>query len=300
MASALNRFSRLLLVMSLCVLAGAARGADSRSTHHARPTSAKELQANPHNLVAQVMHNELNADLHDHSLWMYVCEKTDDNKKVTRKVIETPKGDLSLTTAQGGHPLSPEELKKEESQLDKLVHDPSALSKKQKDEHEDDAKARELMKMLPTAFIYQYEGQQDGIVRLSFRPNPQFNPPTREAKVFHAMAGEMKVQAREKRLVQLSGHLIEDVDFGMGILGKLHKGGTFELDRVEPAPGHWKTSLIDVHLSGRALFFKSISENQHEVDRDYHQVPVLSADRAAKALERQTDVAQLSGSASRK
>jgi len=298
MTSGSNRQRFLELTICLCSFAMTAHSADSRSSRraHAHPR-VQQLKADPAQVVTQAMHNELNADLHDHSLWMYVCHKVDHNKEVTKKVVETPKGDLTLTTAQAGHPLSPEELKKQDRQLEELMRDPGALAKQQQAQHDDDQRARELMKMLPTAFIYKYEAEQKEIIQLSFHPNPKFDPPTREAKVFHSMSGIMWVQARELRLVKLAGHLIEDVDFGFGILGKLHKGGTFELDRVEPAPGHWKTSLIDVHLSGKALFFKSISEDQHEVDRDYHRVPVLNAVQAAKLLEGQTDLAQMSHAA---
>jgi len=253
-------------------------------------------QRNPTKLVAQTMHNELNADLNDHSLWSYIEDKVDGDKHTVKKVVETPNGDLKLTIAQNGRPLSPDQLKGEQARLEQIAHNPDAEAKDQQAEHEDEQKARQLMKIIPTAFLFKYEGHQDGIIYLSFRPNPNFNPPTREAKVFHAMAGILWIQAREKRLVKLAGHLTEDVDFGMGILGKLNKGGTFELDRAEFAPTHWKTTLTDVHLSGRALFFKSISEQQHEVDRDYRQVPRLNPVQGAKLLEGQLSLAELSHS----
>lgn len=284
-------------IFSTTMLAGlaAAAGGHTPPQQSARLNSVLRLaQTDPAQLVAQTMHNELNADLNDHSLWTYIEDKVDGDKHTVRKVVETPKGDLHLMLAENGHPLSPEQLKKQEAQLNQIAHDPQALAKDQQAEHEDEQKARALMKMIPTAFLYKYAGHQDGIIHLSFRPNPRFNPPTREAKVFHSMAGVMWIQAREKRLVKLAGHLIEDVDFGMGILGKLKKGGTFELDRAEFAPTHWKTTLTDVHLSGRALFFKSISEQQREVDRDYKPVPRLNAVQAAKLLEGQLNLAQLS------
>jgi hypothetical protein len=274
-----------------------ALAADRHAPAHQPAATAAVIQlaqTNPVQLVAQTMHNELNADLNDHSLWTYVMDKAEDGNRVVKKIVETPKGDLKLTIALNGHPLSPDELKKQESHLNAMASDPNQLAKAQQDEHQDEEKARELMKMLPTAFLYKYEGHQDGVIHLSFRPNPKFNPPTREAKVFHSMAGVMWIQAREKRLMKLAGHLVEDVDFGMGILGKLKQGGTFEIDRAEFAPTHWKTTLTDVHISGRALFFKSIGEQQHEVDHEYRQVPRLSAVQAAKLLEGQLNLAQLS------
>jgi hypothetical protein len=61
------------------------------------------------------------------------------------------------------------------------------------------------------------------------------------------------------------GDWISDVDFGVGILGKLRKGGTFEVVQSEVAPKDWEVSLLDVDISGRALFFYSIGEQQHDL-----------------------------------
>ena len=292
---------RVVYVTLGVVLTAVFVSAEDRYTPAHQPDATNSViqhaEQNPGQLVAQTMHNELNADLNDHSLWTYIEDKVDGRKHTVKKVVETPKGDASLMIAENGYPLPPDELKRQKAHLDQMVRDPQAFAREQADEHQDEQKARELMKMIPTAFLYKYEGHKDGIIHLSFRPNPKFNPPTREAKVFHAMAGIMWIQAREKRLMKLAGHLIEDVDFGMGILGKLTKGGTFELDRAEFAPTHWKTTLTDVHLSGRALFFKSISEQQHEVDRDYKQIPKLNTLQAAKLLEGQLTLAQASHSA---
>jgi hypothetical protein len=285
------------LLVVLCLTAPRINGASSKGSPDSRVdrSTSHEAQVKPQHLVAEVMNNELDADLNDHSLWMYISEKVDHDKRVTKRVVETPQGDLDLLIAVNGHPLPPEELKKEQEGLDAVARDPHELAKRQQDEHEDEKKARELMKMLPAAFLYKYEGERNGIIHLSFRPNPQFNPPTREEKVFHSMAGVMWIQAREKRLVKLAGHLLKDVDFGLGVLGKLQKGGTFEIDRAEFAPTHWKTTLTDVHISGRALFFKSISEQQHEVDRGYKQVPSLSPIQAAKLLDGHVTLAQIRG-----
>lgn len=287
---------RWVLLLAFCLFAASlyASGADKPHPSRRGSTRADHVaQTNPRRLVTQVMNNELNADLNDHSLWMYIADKVDHEKQETKKVVETPKGDLDLLIAVNGHPVPPEELKKEEEGLNKVASEPHELAKRQQAEHDDEKKARELMKMLPTAFLYKFEGEQNGIIHLSFRPDPEFDPPTREAKVFHSMAGVMWVQAREKRLVKLAGHLIEDVDFGMGVLAKLKKGGTFEIDRAEFAASHWKTTLTDVHISGHALFFKSISEQQHEVDRDYKQIPNLTPVQGARLLEGQVRLAQI-------
>ena len=41
----------------------------------------------------------------------------------------------------------------------------------------------------------------------------------------------------------------------------------------EVAPRDWEVSLLDVHITGRALFFHTIGEQQHEVRSHFESVP---------------------------
>jgi len=87
------------------------------------------------------------------------------------------------------------------------------------------------------------------------------------------------------RVSVLLNLLISDVDFGLGILGKLKKGGSFEVVQSEVAPRDWEVSLLDVNISGRALFFHTIGEQQHEVKSQFKPVPSgLSLAQAASMV----------------
>ena len=90
---------------------------------------------------------------------------------------------------------------------------------------------------------------------------PQYRPSSNEAKVFHAMEGVLLIDAKQTRLAKLTGKLISDVDFGFGILGRLRKGGTFEVVQSEVAPNDWEVSLLDVHISGRVSSIRSASNS---------------------------------------
>jgi hypothetical protein len=253
----------------------------------AAPGSARcQVEAeHPQALVRQVVTNELQAQQNDDTYWMYVSEQ-EAEKTQKQYVIETKEGALTRLAAENGHALTPQQQQQEDKRINSLIHNPSEL-RKQKQEHERDAqKEQQLLQMLPDGFLYEYQGEEGRNVRLTFRPNPKFRPPTREAKVFHAMQGTMLVDAREKRLVELRGELMRDVVFGWGIFGRLYAGGTFNVQQTEVAPGHWEATLIDVHIRGKALFFKTISEQQHEVRSDFRQVSgSITLEQAAKMLK---------------
>ena len=70
-----------------------------------------------------------------------------------------------------------------------------------------------------------YAGRQGDLVTLTFRPNPNFQPPSLEARVFHGMQGEMTVDTKQERLAAINGHLMEDVKFGGGLLRTPGQGG---------------------------------------------------------------------------
>jgi hypothetical protein len=50
--------------------------------------------------------------------------------------------------------------------------------------------------------------------------------------------------------------------------------------------GHWVNTLLDVHIHGKALFFKTINAEQHEVDEKFKRVPDhLTLEAGASLLE---------------
>ena len=111
-------------------------------------------------------------------------------------------------------------------------------------------------------------GFRSGPIRLTIRQ-------TYEARVYHALAGEIWIQPQLKRLVKIDAHIMTEIDFGYGLLGRIEKGGTFQIEREQVAENRWKTSVLDVHISGRVVFFKAISKDQREVRSDFQ--PVLLA-----------------------
>jgi hypothetical protein len=55
-------------------------------------------------------------------------------------------------------------------------------------------------------------------------------------------------------------------------LGRVEKGGTFQIEREQVAENRWKTSLLDVHISGRVVLFKTISKDQRETRSNFQPV----------------------------
>jgi hypothetical protein len=251
---------------------------------------SRELSANE--LARRVVTNELKFQDEDHSHWMYRLEKQESGKREVKKVVETKDGALSRLLYVDGRPLTAKEQQKEKQRIQKLVSNPDEQRKLQRARNTDMEPGRRLFKMLPDAFAFIYAGRDGDLIRLSFRPNPNFVPPSREARVFHNMEGEMWIDVKQERLAVLNGHLVEDVKFGGGLLGHLNKGGTFGVRQAEVAPGHWEMTMMNVDMKGKVLLFKTISVQQIENHSDFHQVAdALPMTQAADILSQQVILA---------
>jgi hypothetical protein len=225
-----------------------------------------------HDLVKDVVYNELQDRVHQ-SFWEYRIEKRIGQQSLTEEQVETREGPIYRVIAKNGVPLDQTEQQQEDARLKSLLRNPGE-QKKTKEQHEQDEQRLErLLALLPDAFVCNYDGQDDDDIRLTFRPNPSFKPPTYEARIFHGLAGQMWINPQYKRLVALKGKLIERVEFGYGLFGHINEGGTFALHRQRVSPTQWKTDLIDIHLSGRVLLFKTVNKEQHEVRSGFRAVP---------------------------
>ncbi len=215
---------------------------------------------------------EIAADNNDHTRWRYKVTRKDQNDSVFI-VVETDYGAVKRLIGRGGQPLSDAEAQEEDARVRSFIHDHEKLAKQHKDATQDDKNARELTNMLPEAFLWKVVSDDGERVKLHFEPNPGFSPPDMQSRVLGDMVGEMVVDKKQHRIATLSGRLVQDVTIGWGLLGRLHEGGTFRVERREVAPGLWQITETHVHIEGKVLFFKDISQEQDEVQTEFTVVP---------------------------
>jgi len=260
---------------------------------NALPQSDSErLGMSANELARKVVTNELKFQDEDHGHWMYRLEKEESGRKQVQEILETSNGSLSRLLSIGGHPLDAKQQQKENQRMQRLVSHPDEQRKLQQARNKKAEQGARLFNILPDVFVFCYAGRQGDVVTLTFRPNPNFQPPSLEARVFHSMQGEMTVDTKQERLAAINGHLMEDVKFGGGLLGHVDKGGKFEVRQAEVAPGQWEMTVLGVDMKGKALLFKTIGVRETENHSDFHRVPDdLTLAEAADILNRQIVVA---------
>jgi hypothetical protein len=83
--------------------------------------------------------------------------------------------------------------------------------------------------------------------------------------------------------VPWDAHVIANVDFGWGILGKLDKGGTIQLEQSDIGGGDWELTSLKLSLKGKALMLKSLDIQLTEQASHFSEVPAGTDYR--KAIE---------------
>ncbi|MBV9607927.1 MAG: hypothetical protein JO187_00095, partial [Acidobacteria bacterium] len=228
-----RRIFAVLATWVLVLTTWAAPGYSASQTQ--KPTEQENHGASVPNIPAQelvrrAIKNEEKAST-EKIRYMYRLRTESPKGSKTQEMVETKDGVVGRLIAVNDQPPSADMRAQDDQKLDSLVKDPQARAKKEKQQKEDEARVTRMVGSLPDAFSYEYDGTAStphgDVVRLKFKPNPNWTPPDRERQVFTGMSGIMLIDAAQERLVKMEATLFRDVNFGWGFFGHLDKGGQF-------------------------------------------------------------------------
>jgi hypothetical protein len=236
-------------------------------------------------LVRQTVANEVAAANHPEVHHMFRSHRQTPKGSQTHMYAETDQALAGMLVAVNDQPLTPQQQQAENDHLAWLMNNPEQLRKKAAREKEDEDRSLRIVKALPEAFTYEYAGTiestpglgeaSDPLMKLKFKPNPAYSPPTHVEQVLKGMQGELLIDSKTKRLARIDGTLFQEVTFGWGILGHLNKGGHFVVQQGDLGlgDGAWGITKMQLNLSGKILMFKSLSIVSDEVLSDFHRLP---------------------------
>ncbi len=293
----LNHFRPVSFPLGASVLAGALfLGAATAASGQALSQNGNPA-VDPAKIVRDASYNELHSTKPGRS-FSYRQHKVDPKGSAVKEIVETKDGDVARLIERNGRPLPPEEEQAEIDRLNNLLAHPEIQEHRHKKEQEDSARGDEMVRMLPDAFLYTFDGMVEGpsglCYRLKFRPNPAFTPPDREGEVYHGMVGELWVDQSQLRLAKIDAHLISDVNFGWGVLGRLYKGGSILVQNADVGLHHWETIHMKLNLQGKLLMLKSVDYSTTEDFSDFKIQPVeLGYQEAIRLLQKIPGAAQV-------
>ena len=218
----------------------------------------------------------------------YRLRKTSPRLRSTKEIVETRDGDVARLLSINDQPLNQADEEHEQARLQALIDNPSLQQHRKQSEDSDTARAMKVLRVLPSAFLYQFAGTAataaGTVEKFSFKPNPRFDPPDLETGVLTAMAGEIWIDPVEERVVRLSGSLQQDKEIGLGIIGELDKGGWIEIDQADVGEHQWRIVHLKLVMNGRVLFKAKNSNSVQEYSEFQSLPPEMSYKQAIQML----------------
>jgi hypothetical protein len=235
-----------------------------------------------------VVNAEHEADQNDHSQWIYLEEIRKPKEQILQWAASTSQGDVERVLAENGQKLTESQQRE---RVQKFLVDVRAQKKEVAETNHDYQQIDDFLELLPIAFVWTETGAPATTTTLHFEPARNFHPPTREARVFSSMTGDLTADNEQHRVRSVRGHLFHDVTFGGGILGRLREGSSFSLEQEQVVPSFWELTAIHVHLEGSALLFKSVSLQEDDERSGFELEPsTITLDQAATRVMTEPEI----------
>jgi len=248
----------------------------------AQSQSTVSAYHDPAELMRKAVQNEIKASQDDSAHFLFRGIKTTPQGSTTRLYVETKEATAGLVVAYNGKSLTPEQRQAEEARVERFIRNPEELRKKREQEHEYAERTLRIIRAMPDAFVFEYAGEEQGsegigragdpLVKLSFRPNPNYQPPSHVEDVLTGMQGYVLVDAASYRLASIDGTLFKEVGFGWGILGHLDRGGRFMVQQQEVGDNLWEISSMTLKFTGKILLLKSLNIRSTEIFSGFKRV----------------------------
>jgi hypothetical protein len=133
----------------------------------------------------------------------------------------------------------------------------------------------ELVDATREAFFTKWTGQETVNGRpcdvLELTPNPSFHPHSIFQDAMTHVTAKIWVDHGTDHLARGEAHVMRDISFGGGILGKLYRGGVFSFQQAEVTPGVWLPTRYQYDFMGRKFLF-TFEEHQYIEASQYHRM----------------------------
>jgi hypothetical protein len=188
----------------------------------------------------------------------------------TYRVVPTGGGTMKLLLKDGDKPADPaayrQQLQLLENILEIMSQPNNSKEKAAREKYEKRKRERaEFVDAASEAYLTKwvgretYNGHDCDVIELD--PNPNFHPHSMFQSALAHVSAKVWVDHQADQIVRGEAHVLSDISFGGGILGKLYRGGVISMDQAEVAPQVWLPTRTQYDFSGRKFLF---SFEQHQ------------------------------------
>jgi hypothetical protein len=195
----------------------------------------------------------------------------------TSEVLEIYGEPVERLTAKDDKPLSPDEAKKEEDKIQKIIDkrkNESEDARRKRLEREEKDREEEHKYVLEVADAYNFrligsemvDGHDTWV--LEGEPRPGYEPKSREAKMLAKFKGRVWIDKAETQMVKLDITAIDTVSVGW-VLARFHKGTHVLVEQTKVNDEVWLPKHVQAHLDVRVVLFKGYNVDVDQTYRDY-------------------------------
>jgi hypothetical protein len=256
--------------------------------------NAAGAQMSPRDAIVSMVAHENEAEQH-RERYEYLSEERSERTggHLWRELVaETSVGKVRYLLAVDGQPLTGDQLAAERARMAEIAAHPEAFARREQALKNDEQHAKEMLDLLPKAFLFENPRQEGSYLRVDFKPNPGYAPLSMEERILHAMVGSVVIETGKMRLRELNGRLPEDVNIAFGLVATIKAGSHFATTRepVHTGPVYgteWKTQSLDTDVTGRAIFFKAIGKQEHAEHAEFRILaPDITVAQAVALVEK--------------
>ena len=246
---------------------GAAQQAGTRADPGAQPPTDAEVRARTKRVTENQHKNDEALEQYER-IEQYVDRTGGSNPRTledrTYRVVPDGGGTMKLLLKDGDKASDPAEYRQQlqllESVLEMMAKPNDSKGKAIRERYEKRKRERtEFVDAASEAYLTKwvgretYNGRDCDVVELD--PNPNFHPHSMfQSALSHVMA-KVWVDHQADQIVRGEAHVLSDISFGGGILGKLYRGGVVSMDQAEVAPGVWLPTHTQYDFGGRKFLF---------------------------------------------
>ena len=152
------------------------------------------LEPDANQFAQDVFHNK---SMHNTAIFIVELPRFEGENETSPRGAKKD-GEIDRLLAVNGQKLNPKQRQAEDQRIHRMLNHPDQMRKKQKKQHEDARQAEKLMQMFPDAFRFQYYGLEGSLIKLKFKPNPNFHPSGHAAQVFQHLQGSLTCRSPAK------------------------------------------------------------------------------------------------------
>jgi hypothetical protein len=195
----------------------------------------------------------------------------------TSEILQIYGEDVERLTAKDDKPLPPDEAKKEDDKIQKIIDKRKneseeqrrkRLEKEEKEREED----RKFVREISDAYNFRLVGSEvmDGRDTwvLEGEPRPGFEPKERYAKFLSRFKGRVWIDKAEAEWVKVDVTAIDNVSVGW-VLARVHKGTRLIVEMTRVNDEVWLPKHLQLHFDARIALFKSFDDDVEQTYSDY-------------------------------